>query len=344
VWKVARKLNLDPEMILDFSSNINDFIGRTQIYSDSDISSYLEPLAKFLNISVSRITLGAGLTYFIHRFPSWYSTERSLIVTPTFGEYIHSASVYTKKYRTISFDELLMNLEGILKDFRPQSIYLTRPESTTGNLYDANEVRKVIQISLESGCKVFIDEAFIEFVGNWREKSLIYEVDEFSNLYVGRSLSKILGNPNLRAGYIISDDKNSRELQARMEPWLLSQRDLETIRDFDFSILESLPDRVKMCRDYLIDSMEKLGFKHLGNPMANYVTFKVPRGLSIDMVEAWLESRGIMIRNLRDYPELGDGYFRLAVRKIETEKILIDSLKELMEKSASAAGGEGLDL
>ena len=45
-----------------------------------------------------------------------------------------------------------------------------------------------------------------------------------------------------------------------------------------------------------------------------------------------LEKKEILIRDCSDYEGLGEGYYRIAVRERKDNEILIDALKEILEK------------
>ncbi|MEM3675933.1 MAG: aminotransferase class I/II-fold pyridoxal phosphate-dependent enzyme [Thermoplasmataceae archaeon] len=330
VREMARRLKLPETRITDFSSNINCFTGSAGTYPDTELSPYLGPLADFLGVAENRITLGSGLTYFIHRFPSWYSRNRSILVAPIFGEYRRSSSIYTENYSTMAFEDLLGNADEIFPRFKPESIYMNRPESCTGNLYSEAGMRRILEAAMDAGSKVFIDEAFMEFVSNWKNLTLTRWIDDYENLYVGRSLSKVAGIPDLRIGYVLTNEENTVDLQSRMEPWLIRQSDLEFVRDFPYDILANLPDQVRLSREFLIGGMERMGFIHIGNPTANYVTFRVPHYLDAATLEERLNRMGILIRSLADYPEFGRNCIRLAVRKVQEEQAFLELLAKII--------------
>ena len=83
---------------------------------------------------------------------------------------------------------------------------------------------------------------------------------------------------------------------------------------------------VKEQRNYLIDELNKLNFKTYDSHV-NYILFKthVP-----EIKEKMLE-RKILIRSCCNYVNLGSGFYRIAVKTKEENKILIKNLKEIME-------------
>ena len=81
---------------------------------------------------------------------------------------------------------------------------------------------------------------------------------------------------------------------------------------------------VKRERPFLRTSLELMGLKVIPGE-ANYLLFRGPEDL-----EDRMKKRGILIRNCSNYPGLGAGWFRTAVRTREDNEKLIQLLKEAL--------------
>jgi threonine-phosphate decarboxylase len=79
---------------------------------------------------------------------------------------------------------------------------------------------------------------------------------------------------------------------------------------------------VKRERPFLRTSLELLGLKVIPGE-ANYLLFSGP-----DDLEERMKKRGILIRSCSNYPGLGEGWFRTAVRTREDNEKLISILQE----------------
>ncbi len=79
-------------------------------------------------------------------------------------------------------------------------------------------------------------------------------------------------------------------------------------------------------RKYLIKSLANKGFNIIGNPQANYITFKLPKNIDGYKLKAYLAGRNIMVRILDDYSEFGSNYIRVNVKRRIKNRILINAL------------------
>ena len=78
-------------------------------------------------------------------------------------------------------------------------------------------------------------------------------------------------------------------------------------------------------RAALAASLEDLGLEVLPSE-ANFLLFRGPKGL-----DAELERRGILIRNCANYHGLSDGWYRIAVRPEEENKVLLNTLSAILK-------------
>jgi histidinol-phosphate aminotransferase len=90
-------------------------------------------------------------------------------------------------------------------------LYIASPNNPDSIVYTHSQIRQF--------CKMFkmviVDEAYIEFMDNWRELTAANLV--IDNLFVTRTFSKAFGLASVRAGYIISNGLG-KELQYKVNP------------------------------------------------------------------------------------------------------------------------------
>ena len=131
----------------------------------------------------------------------------------------------------------------------------------------------------------------------------------------------------LRLGYGITGNRALLEkMDRQVQPWNISVpaqaagiaalSETEYVRQGRRIVFEE--------RKYLTKSLEAMGLKVLPS-QANYLFFRAPEGFDKKCCE-----RGILIRSCSNYPSLGEGYFRIAVKQHNDNEKLIEALKEIL--------------
>lgn len=349
VWWLSRKNDVEVSSIIDFSASINDFSPEFDFsslinadtvgnYPDTDQKAYLGGLSEYIGLPKENILLGPGLTYFIYRIAEKYRNRGILILEPTFSEYRKAFQVNGCTVETVP----AKNLEKCLASIRQGNysmIVATRPDNPVGNAMDRNQLMELAEASRIGSATLFIDEAFIDFMGGSEIRESANMISRFSNVILGRSLTKILSIPSLRLGYIVSSEDFIRDLREHLEPWSVSQIALEFLSRVDFRGLQAVADDVREGREYLVERSEKLGMKLCGTPVANFVTLRLPEGMDPIELEKFCLSRNILIRTLGEHRDLGKNHIRVAVKRRERTNTLMEVITEFMETKGNPDSG-----
>ncbi len=333
IYSVSKNNNIKLKKILDYSANMNDFIKINNItvkseyienYPEIDLDKYKKILSNN-EFDIEYISMVPGLTYFIHKFISTLKNN-IIIISPSFTEYLYSKYNYNKII--INYDTVVKNPD-IIKNYDFTAIFLIYPDNPLGNLISKDILFKLIDIAYKKNAYFFIDESFIYFVKN-REINENEMINNYNNIIIGRSLTKIFSIPGLRLGYIISDKRNIDNMEKYLEPWRISEITLKYIEVLDFNSIKYTPEKTEIERNYMIKQLSKLNFTPIGNPEANFITLKLDDGYNGSELKKYLENRGIMIRLLEDYDLFNKNYIRLNVKRHYKNKILIDHIKNFM--------------
>lgn len=202
----------------------------------------------------------------------------------------------------------------------------SNPNNPTGKLADKDDQALVW------------DEAFYQLAtGTWTRGDI-----EDGCIVIG-SLTKLLGCPGLRIGYVISkDDKLVAELGHRLPAWNVNSLVCDSLEDLLGLVdLEQIASKVGQLRDYMTELLEGFGLSYIGSD-ANYLCVRAPnfnRGLMnklfsispYEPIRVWsdqdstlssLNSKGRLFRNalvsqgviVRDCDSFGmPDYVRVAV-------------------------------
>lgn len=326
IWSFSRSSGISRENIIDLSSNANDFYypeidfhsasSSVRYYPEIDHSDLKEKLSKLCHVGKDNVFLTAGLTDFIYQHMNKQSGRTAIVLTPSYGEFVKSG--IASGVHTVSIPaKIIYKNPKMLRSYRFSTLVMSRPEPPVGSFADFDQIESLLNIADEASASTVIDEAFIDFVMHYDRTEAKRIIGSHGSVYLGRSLTKVLPFPGLRIGYVLASRDSVENLESNGRPWRVGQFDLSVLRQVDLSFIHDLPVKVNSERQYLIKNMDKLGYTVVGDPAANFVTFKTPDGVKCKDLSQFLEKHGIMIRCLGSFGSFDESYTRVAVKRRE---------------------------
>ena len=352
VW-AAGLARCSPRELLDFSASISPLGPPHSVleafqaaflsvvaYPDPEYGELREAIAHYHKVPIDHILPGNGAAELL----TWAArdlSERSrtcFLATPNFSDYdralkafgSHSASVSllnANGWQLESWDAtFLKNMpkEALLKDC---GFLLNNPHNPTGALITRKRVRSL----LSALGTVVVDEAFMDFLPPGREQSVIGWVDEFPNLVVLRSLTKFYSMPGVRLGYAMAQPETLQRWQKWRDPWsvntLAAAAGVAAIQDMAFQ--QQTWQWLEECSTQLYKGLSALpGLKPLPSA-ANF--FLVACEVSAtELQRQLLQRHRIYIRDCMSFENLGDRYFRVAVKTSADNQRLLAALADVL--------------
>ncbi|HTL89838.1 MAG TPA: threonine-phosphate decarboxylase CobD [Leptolyngbya sp.] len=328
-----------PAAILDFSASINPLgTPRSAIeaiqahlpllrdYPDPDYQAVRSTLAQIHSLSPDWILPGNGSAELL-TWAGWDLAElaQTLVFTPAFGDYFRALNTFNAKIQRCPIDQ-------DIQSSRSTGLLLNNPHNPTGKLFDRGWILK----QLDQFELVVVDEAFMDFLPPDREQSLISEVQNYPNLVILRSLTKFYALPGLRFGYAIAHPDRLKIWQQRRDPWsvnsLAAAAAEAVLQDYDFQ--NQTFEWLNSARPQLFEGLQAIPGLSALPGVANY--FLVQSERSVPQLQTQLlEHDKILIRDCLSFPELGDRYFRVAVRLTAENQRLLDGLTSCLLTTTS---------
>ncbi len=330
--------------LLDFSSNINPLgvqpgvreavirgMERVEQYPDPLCRRLVTALAKKEQVREEYLLCGNGGADLIYRFAYGLRPRKAMLPAPAFAE-------YEEALRQAGTELIFQNLndkkqvDDTFVEALPgdaDAVFLCNPNNPTGLLTEPGIILKLLEKARQEKTVVFLDECFLDFVEGEEDTTLKNYIEEFSNLVILKSFTKMYAIPGLRLGYVLSAN---RELLERMrmagQPWsvgeLAQEAGIAALED------ETFPERtrafVREERAFLKAQMEKLGF-FVYEGAANYLCFCVPGEKAL--YEKMLE-QGILIRRCSNYRNLDAEHYRVAVKGHEENRRLLEAFRMVL--------------
>ena len=151
---------------------------------------------------------------------------------------------------------------------------------------------------------------------------------QYENLVVIRSFTKFLGVPGIRMGAVFSSAEKIGRIRKNLPEWNLSAQAEAVMRSGiriaeDKAYMDEVLTQIRAGRGILSEELRSLGCRVYDSDAA-FLLFYAEQ----DWYQKLLE-KGILIRDCSDYPGLGKGYYRIAVKDAAANRRLIECMKSL---------------
>lgn len=342
--------NCSPFALLDFSASINPLgppasaiaalhshLTQLSRYPNPDYPQLRHQLATHHQLSPDWVLPGNGAAELL----TWAgrelaACEATYLLTPAFGDYGRSLAAFAAPVVTVPLplaaaesgqvDWLTVVAQGLHHDPARCGLLLNTPHNPTGLLIPL----PVLETLLAQFALVVVDEAFMDFLPPDEQPSLIAQIERWPNLVIVRSLTKFYSLPGLRLGYAIAQPDRLHRWQQWRDPWpvnTLAAAAAVVLQDHAFQ--QATWQWLTAARPALYQALHSIPGLHPCPGQANYLLVRCDRPVP-DLQRELLQRDRLLIRDCLSFPELGDRYFRIAIRRPEENERLVAALRRVM--------------
>lgn len=336
--------------VLDFSANNNLFgipegVLAAATQALQDCRNYPDPLCRELVQSISAfervrpqwVHCGNGAADVLYRLVLARRPKKALVLAPTFSEYQRALELVGCQVEQFPLkeEEDFRLEEGILTAIVPgvEMVCICNPNNPTGALVRPALMEQILARCGECGALLLVDECFNDFLENPIWHTLTPFLEANSHLFILKAFTKFYAMAGLRLGYGLSSDEGLLERMAGCgQPWSVSipaqAAGVAALKESEYQARtrRELP----LQRQALADGLTALGCK-VYRPRANYIFFRLP---GVYDLKERLEGEGILIRSCGNYQNLGEDYYRVAVRVEEENRQLLEALTAILGERA----------
>jgi histidinol-phosphate/aromatic aminotransferase/cobyric acid decarboxylase-like protein/CTP:molybdopterin cytidylyltransferase MocA len=255
------------------------------------------------------------------------SGKKALVPTPSFGEYDHlfSAKETYTDLGSVDLADVDRKAQGC------EILLFVNPNNPTGTVVPTSVILEMAKKYPNK--QVIVDESFIEFSN---EKSIIPFVEEqaLQNVLVIKSLSKSLGVPGVRLGYVHTcNEKLHQAIASQIPIWNINsfaEFYVEILLKHKNTLAKSFQRTVKD-REAFSDSLKTVpAVKKVFPSGANFVLVELNKGVSADALSrALIRDEKIYIKDISSkFKALGqtNDFLRLAVRTPTENRDLVQAM------------------
>lgn len=346
VEEIKRVYGLKEQDIIDFSANINPMgisekvkeamirgINSIERYPDITYYELKKEISRFEKVDLDKIVLGNGAAEVIFNIVRGIKPKNALIIAPTFSEYEDALkSLECKVNHYILKDRYSLD-NGFIDEIKDDLdiIFLCNPNNPTGALIEKDFSLRVLKKAKEMDVKVVFDESFLDFVEDNEKYSVIEYLDDFDNLIVVKSLTKLFAFPGIRLGYGLSSDfEMIKKINSIATPWSVN-----TVADYagrealkEVKYIKNSVAYVKKENKFLYNGLKDFKDINVFKGAVNFLFFKLNRELNL---REELIKQGVIIRSCNNYVGLDNSYYRVAVRRREENERLLEALSKILK-------------
>ena len=223
-------------------------------------------------------------------------------------------------------DDFALDVASILsaiEEHRPAVNFLAYPNNPTGNLFDENAIRQIIEAS--SGL-VVIDEAYEPFAN----ASFLRELHRYKNLLVMRTVSK-LGLAGLRLGYLVGAPAIIEQINKVRLPYNINSL-TQSSAAFALDHYPAFEQQTQqICKERSSVYQQLLGITSIipYPSAANFILFKTPENRATDIFNV-IKQQGILVKNLSSQGGLLTDCLRVTIGKPEENQAFLTSLNKAL--------------
>jgi histidinol-phosphate/aromatic aminotransferase/cobyric acid decarboxylase-like protein/NDP-sugar pyrophosphorylase family protein len=264
--------------------------------------------------------------------------EKMTIPVPSFNEYENV--LRPEQLDRVALDPVTfeLDLDAFAESARQAGsdvAVLVTPNNPTALSVDRQAVLELARRLAEHGCRLIVDESFIEFSRAGRSASVEGDVDSHPNLVIIKSMSKVFGIAGLRIGYLLTADQHfAAAVRSHLPIWNLNgmaESFLRQVGRYRSEFAASCEVVRDTCQE-LYHSLRELPGLAPFRPDANFVFCKitVPGLTGPALARRLYVEHGILIKDCasKTMPE-ADRYLRIASRTAVENRRLVDALSQL---------------
>jgi histidinol-phosphate/aromatic aminotransferase/cobyric acid decarboxylase-like protein/NDP-sugar pyrophosphorylase family protein len=265
--------------------------------------------------------------------------ERLSIPTPSFNEYEEVTPSEGLNRFPLAPGTFELDVDAFAEsalNWNSDAAVVVTPNNPTAVSVPRDDVLRLARRLEAEGCRLIVDESFIEFSRSGLAASVENVVDDHSNLVVIKSMSKVFGIAGLRVGYLLSSDREFIASVRRALPiWNingLAEEFLRTLGRYRREFAESCELTRSACRELYTELRTLPGIEPI-EPDANFILCRLSESSAsgLEVARQLYVKHNILIKDCaaKTMPE-ADRYLRIASRTPDENRRLVSALAAVL--------------
>ncbi len=304
------------------------------LYPDGGASRLRAAIGEVYGLDPARIVCGTGSDELLQLLGRAYLSPGDKVVQSRYGFLVYRLVAMQSGARLISADETdyTASVDAILKAAGDDAriVFLANPNNPTGTYIPYTEVRRLRE-GLPENTMLVVDEAYAEYVDEPDYDTAFGLANEYSNVVVTRTFSKIHGLAALRLGWAYADDSVIDVLNRVRGPFNVNLPAIEAgiaaVRDTGFQQRSAEHNRQGLA--FMRQQLGGMGLE-VTRSAGNFLLVHFPetKGKTASEADAFLTARGLIVRPVAAYGL--PGALRITIGRDDDNRKVAGALAEFM--------------
>ncbi len=346
IEEIASNYGLDHKEIIKLGSNENP-IGPSPMavealkknlklisqYPETNLNRLINDIASYSGVSSENVVLGGdGADEILDVLGKAFMEPGDEFIVPIPGYMYYEFTLKilgaVPVYAKWDVPSNSLDVESVLQAISPKTkiIFLCTPNNPTGGLISKEDIIKVLK---STDAVVVVDEAYFEFSG----VNNVDLLNDYSNIFILRTFSKVLGLAGMRIGYGLSNPEII-EYMYRVKPVFSLTKLSEvaasaTLQDEEY--IKRSTEISVASREFLYDAISKFTNLKVYESKANYLLVDIRKtGLTAKELTEKLMKQGIIVRDCTSFKGLDEYWIRVSVGTLEEDEKFIKILQGII--------------
>ncbi|MFZ2959210.1 MAG: histidinol-phosphate transaminase [Candidatus Ozemobacteraceae bacterium] len=306
------------------------------IYPNADSFDLRHRLSEVFWLPPDQFLVGSGANEILGFVIRSFCQSGDNIVTAdrTFSAYESVARFSGIEARLTPLKDFEFDEKALLAaiDEKTKLIFICNPNNPTGTWWSKERLYAFMD-RIAGRRIVVLDEAYAEFVERSEFPDGMKLIDQYPNLLVFRTFSKMYGLAGLRIGYIVG----SREVVEIVRRASFASS-INTPAQITASLALGDPahifqtrEMVRIGKEYLLREFRRMGLNPIGEE-GNFLMIRVP--MNDALVFRKLMLKGIMVRTMTGFRF--PNHIRISIGELPAMQALVEALEGILWKNANA--------
>lgn len=311
-------------------STITEAVSLGNRYAHGDAAYLIDLLAEKEGVTKDHIMLGPGSTDMLEKTAIVRFMNGGNIVSadPSYMSLINTSQRLGATWKPIPLTaDFSHDLKGMEKaiDSETKLVYICNPNNPTGSVTNASELKAFCK-KVSAKTPVFVDEAYLEFMDDAEDNTMVGLIAEGHDVMVARTFSKIHGMAGLRIGYMVAKPERIESITDLVRGTMgLSVTSLKgaiaSVKEEKF--LAECKGMNKECRDFTFAKISAMGYDVIPSS-TSFMIFPIEMEGDAFLKGMFAEGVGVRAYNFLDKP-----WCRVSMGTMDEMKIFMEAFEKV---------------